>query len=174
MRVKEDGRSMSGKIALVPQDDDDGTFIFDKNDIPQNNVDRNRDWLIFGFFLINTLLYLCADNNEIHESALTKQTYRPSTRIRNKFSEIRKWECGYRYGAEVRKLKTASDDKKETSSHAAPAPRKTVIEHTRRTHWHHYWVGKRNTDERKLILHWIPPTFVRGTKCDAAVIHKVN
>lgn len=123
MRVKEDGRSMSGKIALVPQDDDDGTFIFDKNDIPQNNTDQNRDWLIFGFFLINALLYLCADNSEIHESALTKQTYRPSTRIRNKFSEVRQWECGYRYGAEVRKLKTASDDKKETSSHASPASR---------------------------------------------------
>lgn len=174
MRVKEDGRSMSGTIALVPQDDDDGTFIFDKNDIPQNNTDRNRDWLIFGFFLINALLYLCADNNEIHESALTKQTYRPSTRIRNKFSEVRQWECGYRYGAEVRKLKTASDDKKETSSHASPASRKAVIEHVRRAHWHHYWVGKRNTDEHKLILHWIPPTFVHGTKCDAAVIHKVN
>ena len=67
-----------------------------------------------------------------------------------------------------------SDDKKETSSHASPASRKTVIEHVRRAHWHHYWVGKQNTDERKLILHWIPPTLVRGTKCDAAVIHKVN
>lgn len=176
MRVKEDGRSMSGKIALVPQDDnyDEATFIFDKNDIPQNNADRNKDWQIFGFFLINALLYLCADNNEIHESALTKQTYRKSTRIRNKFSEVRKWECGYRYGTEIRKIKTTSDDKKETSSHASPASRKTVIKHVRRAHWHHYWVGKQNTDERKLILHWIPPTLVRGTKCDAAIIHKVN
>ncbi len=174
MRVKEDGRSMSGKIALVPQNDNTGTFIFNKNDIPQNNVDRNKDWRTFGFFLINALLYLCADNNEIHESTLTKQTYHPSTHVKNKFSEVRQWECGYRYGAEVRKIKTASDNEKETSPHTSPASRKPVIEHVRRAHWHHYWIGKRKTDERKLILHWIPPTLVHGVKCDAAVVHKVN
>lgn len=174
MRVKDDGRSMSGKIALVSQNDENATFIFDKNDIPQDDVDRNKDWRLFGFFSINALLYLCADNNEIHESALTKQTYRPSTHIKNKFSEIRQWECGYRYGTELRKNKTKSNDNDASASTNLPTSRKQVIEHIRRAHWHHYWVGKRNSTERKLILHWIPPTLVHGQTCDVAVIHRVN
>lgn len=167
--------------------DTSAKFILDENDnkslilskdsfIPAHSghIKTIPNWQMYCNFLINALLYLCADNNEIHESALTKQTYRPSTHVKNKFSEVRQWECGYRYGAEVRKIKTASDNEKETSTHASPTSRKPVIEHVRRAHWHHYWIGKRNTDERKLILHWIPPTLVRGTKCDAAVIHKVN
>lgn len=124
-------------------------------------------------FLMNALLYLCADNNEIRESEKTKQTYRPSNRIRNKFSEIRQWECGYRYGAEVRKHKSATNNA-ETTSHVSPTSRKPMVEHLRKAHWHHYWTGKRDSDERKLILHWIPPTFVHGTKCDAAVMHVVK
>lgn len=169
--------AINATAKFIPDKNDNKSLVLSKDSfIPAHSghVKTIPNWQMYCTFLINALLYLCADNSEIHESALTKQTYRPSTHIKNKFSEVRQWECGYRYGAEVRKLKTTSNDKKATSSHASPASRKTVIEHTRRAHWHHYWVGKRNTNERKLILHWIPPTFVNGTKCDAAVIHKVN
>ena len=162
---------------FIPDENDNKSLVLSKDSfIPAHSghVKTIPNWQMYCNFLINALLYLCADNSEIHESALTKQTYRPSPHIKNKFSEVRQWECGYRYGAEVRKIKTASDNEKETSPHVSPTSRKPVIEHVRRAHWHHYWIGRHNTDERKLILHWIPPTLIRGIKCDAAVVHKVN
>lgn len=42
-RVKEDGRVMFGKAALVPNDNEDGIFIFDKNDFSCDESDRNVD-----------------------------------------------------------------------------------------------------------------------------------
>ncbi len=174
-RVKEDGRVMFGKAALVPNDNEDGIFIFDKNVFSCDESDRNVDWTEFCFYMLNALLYLCADNAEIQESSVTKNTYHPSGRIKNRFSEIRQWECGYRYGSEIRsqkKQKKSSDNCKGQTSELNICVKRSLPAHTRRAHWHHYWTGPRN-GERKLILHWIPPVYVSGTECQAAVVHKV-
>ena len=174
-RVKEDGRVMFGRAALVPNDNEDGIFIFDKNDFSCDESDRNVDWTEFCFYMLNALLYLCADNAEIQESSVTKNTYHPSGRIKNKFSEIRQWECGYRYGSEIRsqkKQKKSSDNCKGQTSELNIRVKRSLSAHTRRAHWHHYWTGPMN-GERKLILHWIPPVYVSGTECQVAVIHKV-
>lgn len=37
---------------------------------------------------------------------------------------------------------------------------RTVRAHVRSAHWHHYWVGKRDSDERRLVLRWVYPTLV--------------
>lgn len=174
-RIKEDGRVMFGKAALVPNDDEDGVFIFDKNDFSCDESDRNVDWPEFCFYMLNAILYLCADNAEIQESSVTKNTYHPSGRIKNKFSEIRQWECGYRYGLEIRsqkKQKKSSDNCREQTSELNIRIKRSLPAHIRRAHWHHFWIGPRN-GERKLILHWIPPVYVSGTECQVAVVHKV-
>lgn len=44
---------------------------------------------------------------------------------------------------------------KMTQHHRTPAP------HMRRAHWHHFWTGPRD-GERKLVCHWVPPTFVNA------------
>ena len=176
MRVKEDGKAMHGTVALVP-DVDDGIFYFSKEDVrAENNCERNADWQEFGLFLMNALLYLCANNAQIQESQTTKATYRPQKTVKNKFSEVRKWECGYRYGAAVRQHTTerqARADGAVMSRAMEKTPRKAMVAHMRRAHWHHYWTGKRG-GERTLILHWIPPTFVHGQESGVAVIHKVE
>lgn len=141
-RVKEDGRVMFGKAALVPNDNEDGIFIFDKNDFSCDESDRNVDWTEFCFYMLNALLYLCADNAEIQESSVTKNTYHPSGRIKNRFSEIRQWECGYRYGSEIRsqkKQKKSSDNCKGQTSELNICVKRSLPAHTRRAHWHHYW-----------------------------------
>lgn len=174
-RIKEDGRVMFGKAALVSNDDEDGIFIFDKNDFSCDESDRNVDWPEFCFYMLNALLYLCADNAEIQESSVTKNTYHPSDRIKNKFSEIRQWECGYRYGSEIRLKKKqgkSSENYKEQTSELTVRAKRSILAHTRKAHWHHYWIGPR-TGDRKLILHWIPPVYVSGIECQAAVVHRV-
>lgn len=179
MRVKEDGRAMFGKTALVPEESD-GVFLFSKSNIASNDgISRNADWQEFGLFLMNALLYLCANNAQIQEAQTTKATYRPTKTVKNKFSEVRKWECGYRYGAAVTQKKkqkgedSSADSASSVNRQKAGSTGRARVAHVRKAHWHHFWTGKRD-GERALILHWIPPTFVHGQESDAAVIHKVQ
>ena len=37
---------------------------------------------------------------------------------------------------------------------------RTVRPHIRRAHWHGYWKGPRDSDEREFIYKWLPPTVV--------------
>lgn len=34
--------------------------------------------------------------------------------------------------------------------------------HSRKGHWHHFWTGSKNSDNRKLELRWLSPTFING------------
>lgn len=170
-RIKDDGRAMFGNVAMVPQEED-GTFLFSKENFSTEiDNDCNKDWKEFSFFLLNALLYLCADNAEIKESSVTKSTYRPGKTIKNKFSEIRLWECGYRYGTVIRNSKN-NEKLKSKKSYNVTVDRKFPVAHTRRAHWHHYWTGPLK-GERKLVLHWIAPTFVSGRKEEVATMHRI-
>ena len=59
----------------------------------------------FRLFLLQFLMYLSSKEPDINESPDTINTYRPSSVIRNKYSEIRKWEVGVRYGEKIRQFK---------------------------------------------------------------------
>lgn len=121
--------------------------------------------------MLNALLYLCSENAEIRENAVTKNTYRPSNRVRNKFSEIRKMDCGFVYGSEVRKhRKVHEEQQKERKSRETTPIRHAMRPHTRKAHWHHYWVGK---GRKELVLRWIAPTVVGTGEC-VATIHRVR
>lgn len=175
-RVKEDGRVMFGTLPLVAENNENATFLFRKEQFSCDDTDRNADWKEFGFFIINALLYLCADNAEVQESEVTKSTYKPRKEIKNKFSEIRQWECGYRYGASIRKKKVnhkKSERNQDEQTEFHMKIKRALPAHTRRAHWHHYWIGPRS-GERKLILHWIAPVFVSGTESGVAVVHRVD
>ena len=47
--------------------------------------------------------------------------------------------------------------------------------HTRRGHWHHYWVGSDKDNSRKLILKWTAPMFIGGGSDDTiATVNKIE
>jgi hypothetical protein len=49
--------------------------------------------------------------------------------------------------------------------------------HVRRAHWHAFWTGpKASTEERKLILHWLPPIAVNVDDAAAVIptLHPVK
>lgn len=83
---------------------------------------------------------------------------------------------GYRYGASIRKKKVnyeKSERNQDEQTEFCIKIKRSLPSHTRRAHWHHYWIGPKS-GERKLILHWIAPVFVSGTESGVAVVHKVN
>lgn len=126
-----------------------------------NRVKRDFERLnkLFVPKAIQLVLYLCAENAEVAENAEQKAITRRTPVIKDQFREIRKWDVGADAGIRIRRFRTSQASGAERSkhgSHASPTP------HMRRAHWHRFWTGKRDTDERKLVLRWIPPTFVAG------------
>lgn len=119
---------------------------------------------------LNLLLYLCAEEPDYDKpsrrakakSSVTFSSERPprATNITT---------AGAHIGAVIRKGYTSERKERETSGSNTPkAP------HVRRAHWHHYWTGARNSEERALVLKWIPPVFVGGNSSDIVTIHPVK
>lgn len=122
--------------------------------------------------VMQCVLYVCAENAEITPSLEQATVMKKSDRIRDRYSEIRKWDVGVRIGASIRahNAAIAHDTNATDRTHASPRP------HVRRGHWHHYWTGtKDKPSERRLVLKWTPPAFVGAKQDDSPiVIHHIK
>jgi hypothetical protein len=109
---------------------------------------------------LKMLMYLSADNREVRKAPESSghKPPKPGAKIRDVWKEVTVNEAGAEIAERVRTWKAASS----SASSASPkdAPIRHVSPHMRRAHWHHYWTGPRDSDDRKLIVHWLPPTFV--------------
>ena len=135
---------------------------------PENLVDLTVDMtgsydprqdIVVSIFQI--LTFIAVDASDVVENDNTKRTYKPSTTIKNKYSEIRMWDVGIRYGKAIHAAKQKY--KKYIREHGGRGEdlkdRKPVRPHVRRAHWHRYHVGK-GRQEIKTI--WLAPTYVCG------------
>lgn len=128
------------------------------------------------------VLYILAINADINENPVQKKVYKPHTQakrpIKDKYSEVRKWDVGYRVGTVIRmKQDEKTNEEADETSEASELPEKLAGRsgshtskrpHMRRGHWHNYWIGPR-AGERKLVLRWIPPMFI-GVRGDTPVV----
>lgn len=132
-----------------------------------------RDVLVRAMQLV---LYICAANSAIEPSPEQALYTRRSDVIKDRYSEIRKWDVGVRIGQAIRGYRDnlqAEGPKKEGQPNN---PRRPVAAHIRRAHWHHFWIGpKKEPGERKLIVKWIPHLYIGGSEEDSPiVIHPVK
>ncbi len=105
---------------------------------------------------LNLLLYLCSDNADLPDIHSYRRGRKSERLMAADAPSV--WDVGIRVGAAIRKY----CDKEEAESvpgtdrqHGSPRP------HIRRAHWHSFWAGKKAvSDERKLVLHWLPPVPV--------------
>lgn len=141
-----------------------------------NKAEDYRSQIIIAICQI--LEFLHADIEDIDENSITKNTYKPSTTIKNKFSEVRMWDVGVRYGKAIRFAKeemnkAIEDDAKECVliNKKTGKPRKPVRPHIRSAHWQRYHVGE---GRQQIKINWIPPVYVCGTREIAVTIHKVG
>ena len=110
----------------------------------------------FQFQAIQLILYLVSTNAEV-ESGPPPELDNPhkAKKGKKKKSSVKVKNVGVKIGAAIRKAKAKADTAStNTTGHGS---RKSP--HSRRGHWHHYWVGPRD-GKRELILKWIAPTFV--------------
>ena len=137
--------------------------------------------------VLQLLIYLSSVETDIEENEKSRETYRKPTegmKPKNKFSEIRTWDVGVRYGSVFRKWKTknqtqqGSDNDSETEnvtrqngSHSPKRP------HYVCAHYSHFWYGKKDSPDRVRRAKWIEPYFTGVTSDDVdspVVIHKTE
>lgn len=121
------------------------------------------------------VLYILSVNAEIKENETQKKVYKPSngsTKVaKDKYSQIRKWDVGYRIGATIRANRAIIEQEREYRTH--PGSHSSKRPHMRRGHWHNYWTGPRK-GERKLVLKWVPPMFIGAKENAPVVYHEVK
>ena len=155
------------------------TLYYATNDLTDVDESYHEVTKMVPYLLNNAtqlILYLCSMNMDIAENPEQKKIYRAPSKTskpQDKLSEVRKWDVGYRIGQVIRKTKQTESESTTTSvGHKSSAKRP----HSRRGHFHHFWVGKRDSAERKLIVKWVAPMYI-NMKFDEempAVINKVE
>lgn len=124
-------------------------------------------------FFLQIVLYLCADNADIEENKVQRSVYKQSPIVTDRYSEVRKWDVGWRYGNAIKKMRSSqsTDGSHEETSHAGSHARKRT--HVRRGHYHHYWTGSEKSGNRELILKWTSPVVVNAEYENTVTIHRV-
>ena len=119
-------------------------------------------------FVLQACMYLCAKNADIEENPFQKKIYKPSANIKNKFSEIRKWDVGVRVVRDHNAAKNASTPKPTDGESSRRRPR----QHWRKAHWHTYWIGPR--EERTKVVKFIAPILVNDNNDDMPVVVRLG
>ena len=133
---------------------------------------------LYKTIVVQVLNYLASAEPDIDESPETVQTYRkpsPERKVpQDKFSEIRKWEVGVRFGSAMRKWKK-EEFSLEHSSSKSHRKGYTVRPHSRKAHWSHYWYKAENGGKIRRPK-WIASVLVGVGKDEhsPAVIHKCS
>ncbi len=114
---------------------------------------------------VSLLLYICTINSEIGDG--TRQPTKPRPKKTKKGprlfppNRVTTWDVGVRMGAVLRKAQETVTP--EETGEATPKQRSNPRPHIRRAHWHGYWTGPRD-GEQKFILKWVPPILVGGSE----------
>lgn len=116
----------------------------------------------YPFFkiIMQLIMYISSPKSDVVQSSSTKNTYKPNKTVKNQYKEICAWDVGYRYAKSVKSnnthtTRTQSSNNESKSNSTRTGTGASKKPHVRKGHWHHYWVGKRNSPNRRLILKWI-------------------
>lgn len=127
--------------------------------------------------VLSCLMYLCSYEPDIRETVVSKAKHRKAKQEKKKPCDApnREFLVGERFGEAFRKWTKGqlgqSSEHTETGRKNKP--------HLRRAHWHRFWIGKRGSDERKLVIRWLSECFCGITDNEAeasldTVKHEVN
>ena len=148
----------------------DGRYEYTTHDL--SGEEDYRPQIIIAICQI--LEFLHAQIDDISENEITKSTYKPSPVVKNKFSEVRQWDVGIRYGKAIRfaKKEIAKETERiEKENKKSGKARKPVRPHIRSAHWQRYHVGE---GRKQIKVNWIPPIYVCGTKEIPVTIRKIG
>lgn len=172
----KNGQSRAVRGITFPNTSDGIRISTDQLSVSLENEDQTvtGDAKLQTAIIMQTILYLCSFEPDIHETSVSKAKQRQAKQNKKSTDKpIREFEVGVRFGEAFRSWtagKLGAEKSIGTGSHKRP--------HMRRAHWHRFWTGKRNSDERKLIIKWVSECFcgIAEGETDkmSAVQHKVR
>lgn len=134
----------------------------------------------FAVRMLNILLYYFSDNADISPRYVSHSTGKTTKKHKNKvkleflqnkispehFSETpRIMDIGENVGKRIAKvyerINNPTDHSEEQETEKVGTPKRP---HVRAGHYHQYWKGKRDSQDRKLITHYLETTFVNMSK----------
>lgn len=129
--------------------------------------------------LLQIVLYICADNCDREENAEQREirkdrdTTKPIASPKDRLAEVQQWDVGVRIGNAIRRNNSSDADTQSGSGTSGGGKKRP---HSRRGHWHHYWIGSTKDDSRKLVLKWTAPMFINADDDDElpTTIHPVK
>ena len=137
-----------------------------RNEKEQKDIETHLHMLGMIFQIC---LYLCSENSDVEENENQKKIYKPSVTIKNRYSEIRKWDVGYRVMREHKKAREKAEKDWETK-HSGIRHRPRM--HWRKAHWHTFWCGKGRTIKK---VNFIAPILVnKDTDDEVPVVNRVQ
>lgn len=147
-------------------------FLNENTEINRKNKEKFKEGMFTENYdmishFIQLILYICAENKDVQENEEQKAiTSRPANGSQPKdvYREIRKWDVGYRIGNAIRKYD--AEKQRQGISHEGTGKGTTKRPHTRRGHYHHYWIGSNKDNSRRIILKWVAPMFINGDEDD--------
>lgn len=99
--------------------------------------------------------YLCANEVDIRNP----RSPRDFPRRKRHNGLLRQWEVGYRFGAAFRKQLATTEANVRGDQTSSERSRPRI--HVRRAHWHSYWTGPKDK-EQKRVVKWLPPIIVNA------------
>jgi len=125
-----------------------------------------------SYLIVQSLFYLCSYEPDIHETAPSKIQYRKARQNKKKNADmpIREFKVGERFGEAFRKW--TKGQLGQSGTHASTGRHNKP--HMRRAHWHRFWIGKRDSEERKLVAKWVSECFCGITEDEADKLDMVT
>lgn len=172
---EEEPTAYSDTFWILPEllKNENGKSFFDYDyawDFMNTSDSYQTQWFIGGIsnyrlFLLQFLMYLSSKEPDVMENHKTAITFRPSRVVKNKYSEIRKWDVGVHYGAKIRifeqnKQKSCTNDLNDSVQSNSSSMKRP---HIRKAHWESYHTGKGRLN---IITKWKEPIFVNGNSDD--------
>ena len=121
---------------------------------------------------LQLILYICSQNADITLNTNQQQRSEPlASAPKDHYREVRQWDVGVKIAKMIKHANSATPESytQRNLSDERNSPRP----HTRRGHWHHYWVGSYKNNSRQLILKWIAPMFIGGNQDDIIVTKNI-
>lgn len=117
------------------------------NEVSEDTMKHNVNLEAEDIFILQFILYLCSDKSDILLSEESRKTYKEPKVIKNKYSEIRKYEVGFKLGKAFKEF-----EEKEIKRYVSDGNGTPKRPHIRRAHWSTYHIGKGRTES---VLRWI-------------------
>lgn len=120
-------------------------------EFPQTNAALVRFEAIMALYAAQVVLYLQAVNADIERKPASGKKRKPGTP-----KPVKEFHVGFHVGQTLRRAYAYTTTGTGTGSAKRP--------HTRRGHWHNYWIG--SGEDRHLELRWVSPTMIHPDGLD--------